>query len=74
MTECDQSCSHCIYHLANDCCRAKWLATSFAPHALAMLDRWQQQDSKTMGQQNALKRRKAVVAMAKKTNKAGANE
>lgn len=69
MNGCGEVCTKPIYHLDQDCCRARWLVTSFSPHALAMLDRWQTKDSVIIGKQKALERRKAVVKMAKDLSK-----
>jgi hypothetical protein len=74
MSACVGSCSKHNYHMQNDCCKVRWLAGCFAPHAPAMLDRWQQQDEKTLGQVKAIERRKAIVKMAKSFNKVGGNE
>lgn len=56
--------------MANDCCKARWLAGCFVPNAPAMLDRWQQQDALEFGKEKAIERRKAIVKMAKSLGKA----
>ena len=54
-----------IYNFNFDSEKVRWLKTAFKPHANAMLDRWQEQDRKTMGVEKAKVKRQELTRLAR---------
>jgi hypothetical protein len=54
-----------IYDFNNESEQARWIATAFKPHALAMLDYWQANDAKVIGAVKAKEKRARIIEMAK---------
>jgi hypothetical protein len=45
--------------------KIRWLKTSYSLHALAMLDRWMEEDAKVIGRGKAIEKRKFLINEAK---------
>lgn len=54
-----------VYDFNQDSEKARWLRTAFKPHANAMLDRWQAQDAKEIGEVKAKEKRTKIIEMAR---------
>lgn len=54
-----------VYNFNDDADKVLWLKGSLKEHALAMLDRWMEQDAKVMGRAKALEKRKSLIQQAK---------
>ena len=54
-----------VYDFNLDSEKVRWLKNSYSPHALAMLDRWMEQDAKVMGIEKAVEKRKMLIQQAK---------
>lgn len=54
-----------VYDFNNECCWVRWLRIAYKPHANAMLDRYQMQMQRKVGEEKAKQFRKRLIELAK---------